>query len=76
MLLLVLNYAKTSLSPQAQINILVVGQLETCDWQSITLLLNYYQSPVYWVLLTYSSLQWVGLPTLGRVQPPGRPPQN
>lgn len=43
-LLLVLHYAKTSLGLQPQINILIVRQLETCDWKSITL---YYESPVY-----------------------------
>lgn len=70
-LLLVLNYAKASLCPQPQTNILRVRQLETCDQQSITL---YDESPVYshMVLLKYSSLEWVGIPPLGRGHPPGR----
>lgn len=43
-LLLVLIYAKTSLTHQPQINILIVRQLEMCDWQSVTL---YCESPVH-----------------------------
>lgn len=43
-LLLVLNYAKSSLGLEPQISILIVRQLATCNWKSITL---YYESLVY-----------------------------